>query len=36
MELFNCYRDPNYADVVRTMTRKLEDKMAEIGDEPVH
>ncbi|KIW99877.1 uncharacterized protein Z518_10805 [Rhinocladiella mackenziei CBS 650.93] len=36
LELFNCYHDPKYADVVRRMTRMLEDKMAEIGDEPVH
>lgn len=36
LELFNRYHDPNYADVVRRMTKLLEDKMAEIGDEPVH
>ncbi|KAF4971477.1 hypothetical protein FSARC_1705 [Fusarium sarcochroum] len=36
LELFNCYNDSKYAEVVRTMTRMLEDKMAEIGDEPVH
>ncbi|CEF71861.1 unnamed protein product [Fusarium graminearum] len=36
LELFNCYKDPEYVDVVRRMTQMLEDKMAEIGDEPVH
>lgn len=36
LELFNCYHDPEYAEVVAAMTRKLEEKMAEIGDEPVH
>ncbi|KAI1504322.1 alkaline-phosphatase-like protein [Biscogniauxia marginata] len=36
LELFNVYHDPKYADVVKTMTRLLEDKMLEIGDEPVH
>ncbi|KAK8024929.1 hypothetical protein PG990_002752 [Apiospora arundinis] len=36
LELFNCYHDPAYADVVKMMTKKLEDKMVEIGDEPVH
>ncbi|KAF4124241.1 Arylsulfatase A or related enzyme [Geosmithia morbida] len=36
LELFNCYADPKYADVVETMTKMLEDKMAEIGDEPIH
>ena len=36
LELFNCYADPKYADVVRRMTRLLDDKMEEIGDEPVH
>lgn len=36
LELFNCYNDPKYANVVRKMTVMLEAKMAEIGDEPVH
>ncbi|KAI6779367.1 uncharacterized protein J7T54_000465 [Emericellopsis cladophorae] len=36
LELFNCYHEPQYASVVRKMTKLLEDKMAEIGDEPVH
>ncbi|KAL1967570.1 hypothetical protein VTN77DRAFT_3085 [Rasamsonia byssochlamydoides] len=36
LELFNCYHDPEYKDVVLTMTKLLEEKMAEIGDEPVH
>ncbi|KAL3432336.1 alkaline-phosphatase-like protein [Aspergillus tetrazonus] len=36
LELFNCYNDPEYADVVARMTRLLEEKMEEIGDERVH
>lgn len=36
LELFNVYDDPDYADVVTKMTRALETKMAEIGDEPEH
>lgn len=36
LELFNCYSDPTYRKVVIEMTRLLEEKMAEIGDEPVH
>ncbi len=36
LELFNVYADPDYRDVVKAMTRALEAKMAEIGDEPVH
>jgi arylsulfatase A-like enzyme len=36
LELFNCYHEPKYVDVVKEMTKLLEDKMAEIGDEPVH
>ncbi|KAM0277683.1 hypothetical protein ACHAQH_005626 [Verticillium albo-atrum] len=36
LELFDCYHEPRYQDIVRRMTRMLEDKMAEIGDEPVH
>ena len=36
LELFNCYHDARYAEVVTRMTKMLEDKMEEIGDEPVH
>ncbi|KAE8550428.1 hypothetical protein TMatcc_008457 [Talaromyces marneffei ATCC 18224] len=36
LELFNSYDDPRYADVVRLMTEKLNRKMLEIGDEPLH
>ena len=36
LELFNCYNDPEYQDVERKMTRLLDDKMLEIGDDPVH
>lgn len=36
LELFNVYREPGYRQVVERMTRMLEDKMAEIGDESVH
>ncbi|KAI9924196.1 hypothetical protein MW887_007146 [Aspergillus wentii] len=36
LELFNCYYDGKYTDVVERMTRLLEQTMAEIGDEPVH
>ncbi|KAJ5336366.1 uncharacterized protein N7506_004388 [Penicillium brevicompactum] len=36
LELFNCYHEEKYGDVVKRMTRLLEDKMEEIGDEPVH
>ncbi|EXJ62876.1 hypothetical protein A1O7_03318 [Cladophialophora yegresii CBS 114405] len=36
LELFNVYDDPKYQDIVARMTRLLEDKMDEIGDEPVH
>jgi hypothetical protein len=36
LELFNCYYEPAYKEVVKQMTKTLEDKMAEIGDEPVH
>ncbi|CAK7227481.1 hypothetical protein SBRCBS47491_006582 [Sporothrix bragantina] len=36
LELFNCYNDPRYAGVLKKMTRLLEDKMTEIGDEMVH
>lgn len=36
LELFNCYHDPQYKDVVERIRKLLEEKMAEIGDEPVH
>jgi arylsulfatase A-like enzyme len=35
-ELHNVYHDPAYAAVVRELTAKLEAKMAEIGDTPLH
>ena len=36
LELFNCYHDPEKAEIVASMTAALERRMAEIGDEPVH
>lgn len=36
LELFNCWAEPPYQDVVRRLTQRLEAKMAEIGDEPAH
>lgn len=36
LELFNVYSDPTYQQVVRDMTKLLEEKMEEIGDEMVH
>lgn len=36
LELFNIYDQPHYQEVVSTMTRLLEAKMEEIGDEPRH
>lgn len=36
LELFNCYDDPAYADVVKEMRLKLEKHMIEIGDTPEH
>lgn len=36
LELFNVYHEPKYQDTVRRMTVMLEEKMADIGDEPVH
>lgn len=36
LELFNVYNDPKYAEIVTKMTVMLEEKMAEIGDEPAH
>ena len=36
LELFNVYHDTAYQSIVKEMTRLLELKMEEIGDEPVH
>lgn len=36
LELVNVYRDPAYAGVVAAMTRALEEKMSEIGDDRAH
>lgn len=36
LELFNVYHEPKYQSVVEEMTRLLEMKMEEIGDEPIH
>lgn len=36
LELINCHADPAYAEVVARMTRLLDDKMREIGDDPAH
>lgn len=36
LELFNVYNEARYKDVVRDMTRLLEHKMEQIGDDPVH
>lgn len=36
LELFNVYAEPAYGSVVQDMTKQLERKMAEIGDEPEH
>ena len=36
LELFNLYHEAGYEGVVRDMTRLLESKMEQIGDEPVH
>ncbi|MFW5815051.1 MAG: sulfatase [Spirochaetota bacterium] len=36
LELTNVYHDPAYADVVKTMTAKLEAEMLRIGDTPMH
>lgn len=34
--MFNCYVDPKYGEVVIEMTKLLERKMMEIGDEAAH
>ena len=35
-EVFNLYDDPKYQAVVKEMTATLDQKMAEIGDDPAH
>lgn len=35
-ELYNRYHDPAYQSVVAALTKRLDDKMAEIGDIPKH
>ncbi|KAL2833972.1 alkaline-phosphatase-like protein [Aspergillus pseudoustus] len=34
LELFNCFHEERYRHVVRRMVKLLDEKMAEIGDEP--
>ncbi|KAI0017657.1 alkaline-phosphatase-like protein [Xylariomycetidae sp. FL0641] len=36
LELFNVHAEPKYADVVKNMTKILNDKILEIGDEIMH
>lgn len=36
LELFNVWSDARYAEVREMMVKRLNDKMAEIGDNPVH
>ncbi len=36
LELFNCYSQPEYQEVVKKMKIELHEKMMEIGDEPEH
>jgi arylsulfatase A-like enzyme len=36
LEFRNVYDDPAYAEVVKTMTAKLDAEMARIGDTPLH
>ncbi len=36
LELFNCWAEPAYQEVVRRVTALLEQKMLEIGDTPAH
>jgi hypothetical protein len=36
MELFNLWSEASYAEVRERMVRLLEEKMADIGDEPAH
>jgi hypothetical protein len=36
LELFNVYHEAKYNDVRERMTKMLQEKMMEIGDEVVH
>jgi hypothetical protein len=36
LELVVCYHEERYRDVVTRMAKLLEDKMEEIGEEPIH
>jgi hypothetical protein len=36
LELFNVYGEPSYKKVVEDMANMLEEKIADIGDMPVH
>ena len=36
LELLNCHADPQFAEPVAELTRLLDAKMAEIGDDPAH
>ena len=35
-EMINVYHDPAYKEIVTSLTAQLDDKMSEIGDEPLH
>ena len=35
-EMMNVYHDPAYKENVTSLTAQLDDKMSEIGDEPLH
>lgn len=36
LELFNCYHNPEYSSIVKSLTADLENLMEESGDEPIH
>ena len=36
LELFNVFNEPNYHQIILQLIQILEEKMLEIGDEPVH
>ena len=36
LELFNVHEDPNYQEVAQQMKKLLENKMEQIGDDPIH
>ncbi len=36
LELFNEYKNPEYKNIVKHLTAQLEQKMAQIGDTPMH